>query len=171
MNRLPGFDGIVAHAAFLAQQKIPVDEDAILPYFPNLAEAVPGEFNAPPFVTAHSILFHEIQAHVALYIWPHSIKIPPNQSIPYAIPNNMFCNSQILSQKCTSEPSSEKNEASLLTMENCLFDCLQDPMRLQTRAMYEMLHHVLEDHHFDLASNLKGNTEPLYNICPKNNTA
>jgi hypothetical protein len=83
----------------------------------------------------------------------------------------MFCNSQILSQKCQSEPSSEENEASLLTMKNIFFDHLQDPMKLQTRPIYKILQHVLEDHHFDLASNLKGNTEPFYNRCPDNNTA
>jgi hypothetical protein len=43
-------------------------------------------------------------------------------------------------------------------------------MKLQTRAIYKILHDVLEDHHFDLASNSKGNTEPLCNICPENNT-
>jgi hypothetical protein len=43
-------------------------------------------------------------------------------------------------------------------------------MKMHTRAIYKNLHHILEDHHFDLASNLKGNTEPLYNRCPKNNT-
>jgi hypothetical protein len=84
----------------------------------------------------------------------------------------MFCNSQILSQKCPSEPSSEENEASLLTKENNhIFDCLQDSMKLQTRAIYEILHHILENHHFHRASNLKGNTKPLNNICPDNNTA
>jgi hypothetical protein len=43
-------------------------------------------------------------------------------------------------------------------------------VKLQTRAIYEILHHVLEDHHFDLASNSKGNYEPLCNRCPENNT-
>jgi hypothetical protein len=46
MDRLPNFDEMVAHPILFVPQKIPVDEDAILPYFPNLAEAVPGEFNA-----------------------------------------------------------------------------------------------------------------------------
>jgi hypothetical protein len=59
-----------------------MDEDAILPYFPNLVEAVPGEFNATPFAMAHDILFRKIQARVALYIWPHHIKISPNQLVP-----------------------------------------------------------------------------------------
>jgi hypothetical protein len=123
MNRLPDFDDMVAHPALIVPQKIPMDEDAILPNFPNLVEAVSSEFNATPFDMAHNIPFHEIQAHVALHIWPHSIKISPNQSGPHDIPNNMFCNSQILYQKChPSEPSSEENEASLLAMENRLFD-------------------------------------------------
>jgi hypothetical protein len=68
MDRLPDFDKMVAHPALLVPQKIPVDEDAILPYFPNLVEAVPGEFNATPFVMAHNIPFHELQVHVALHI-------------------------------------------------------------------------------------------------------
>jgi hypothetical protein len=36
MDRLPDFDEMVAHPALLVLQKIPVDEDAILPYFLNL---------------------------------------------------------------------------------------------------------------------------------------
>jgi hypothetical protein len=98
MDRLPDFDEMVAHPALLVPQKIPVDEDAILPYFPNLLETVPGKFNATPFVMAHTIPFHELQACVALHIWPHSIKILPNQSDPYDTPDDTFCNSQILSQ-------------------------------------------------------------------------
>jgi hypothetical protein len=80
MDRLPDFDEIVAHPAFLFPQKIPVDEDTILPYFPNLVVAVSGEFNATPFVMAHNIPFHELQARVALHIWPH---LSPHQSDPY----------------------------------------------------------------------------------------
>jgi hypothetical protein len=133
-------------------------------------EAVPDEFNATPFVKAHNISFQEIQARVPLHMWPHSIKIPPKKIDPYDTPSNMFCNSQIISQKCPSEPSSEEHKASLLSTETCLFDRLLDSMKLQTRAIYDILHHVLEDHHFDLASNLKGNTKPLYNRCPENNT-
>jgi hypothetical protein len=33
MDRLPDFDKMVAHPALLVPQNIPVDEDAILPYF------------------------------------------------------------------------------------------------------------------------------------------
>jgi hypothetical protein len=66
MDRLPNFGDMVAYPALLMPQKIPVDEDAILPYFPNLVEAAPGEFNATPFIMAHNIPFHEIQARVAL---------------------------------------------------------------------------------------------------------
>jgi hypothetical protein len=54
-------------------------------------------------------------------------------------------------------------------METHLFDRLQDSVKLQTTVIYDILHHVLEDHHFDLTSNSKGNTEPLYNRHPKNN--
>jgi hypothetical protein len=41
MDRLPDFDDMMSHPALLVPQKIPVDEGAILPYFPNLVEAVP----------------------------------------------------------------------------------------------------------------------------------
>jgi hypothetical protein len=68
MENVPKFDKMVAHLALLVPQKIPVDEDAILPYFPNLVETVPGDFNATPFVMAHSIPFHELQARVAFHI-------------------------------------------------------------------------------------------------------
>jgi hypothetical protein len=75
MDSLPNFDDMVVHPVLLVSQKIPVDEDAILPYFHNLVEAVTGEFNTTPFAMAHNIPFHEIQAHAALLIWPYSIKI------------------------------------------------------------------------------------------------
>jgi hypothetical protein len=136
MDRLPGFDEMVAHPALLVPQKIPVDEDTILPYFPNLVEAVPGEFNATPFFMAHNILFHELQARVALHIWPHSIKLSPDQSDPYDIPNDTFCNSQILSQKFMPKPTKEDNDASFLATENRLFDHLIDAMQDQSQAMY-----------------------------------
>jgi hypothetical protein len=45
MDHLLDFDDMVAHPPLLVPQKIPVDEDAILPYFLNLTEAVPGNFN------------------------------------------------------------------------------------------------------------------------------
>jgi hypothetical protein len=64
MDHLPDFDEMVAHPALFVPQKIPVDEDLILPYFPNLVEAVPGEFNMTPFVMSHNITFHELQARV-----------------------------------------------------------------------------------------------------------
>jgi hypothetical protein len=116
MVRLPDFHEMVAHPALLVPHKIPVDEDAILPYFPNLVEAVPSEFNATPFFMAHNIPFYELQARVALHIWPHSIKISPDKSDPYDIPNDTSCNSQILSQKCMSKPIKEDNDASLFAM-------------------------------------------------------
>jgi hypothetical protein len=81
-DRLPNFEKMVAYPVLLVPQKIPVDEDAILPYFPNLAEAVPGEFIATPFVMAHNIPFHELQARVALHIWPHSFKYHPVNQTP-----------------------------------------------------------------------------------------
>jgi hypothetical protein len=68
MDRLPNFEKMVAHPALIVPQKIPVDEDAILPYFPNILEAVPGAFNATPFFMAYNIPFHELQARVALHI-------------------------------------------------------------------------------------------------------
>jgi hypothetical protein len=158
MNRLPDFDKMVAHPALSVPQKIPVDEDAFLPYFPNLVEVVPGEFNATPFVKAHNIPFHELQARVAFHIWPHSIKISLDQSDPYDIPNDTFCNSQILSQNCNSKPTKEDNDASLLAMENCLFDHLMDAKQDQSQSMYAFVdRHV---HHF---SNSCDNAQPLHN--------
>jgi hypothetical protein len=92
MDHLPDFDEMVAHPALLVSQNIPVDEDAILPYFPNLVEAVSNDFNATPFVMAHNIPFHELQARVAFHIWPHSINLSPDQLDPYDIPHDTFCN-------------------------------------------------------------------------------
>jgi hypothetical protein len=109
-----------------------VDEYAILPYFPNLVEAAPIKFNATPVVMAHNIPFHELQAHVALHIWPHSIKITPAQSDPYDTPNDKFCNSQILSQNVMSKPTKEDNDASLLAMENHPCHHLFDAMKYQS---------------------------------------
>jgi hypothetical protein len=159
MDRLPNFDEMVAHPASLVPEKIPVDEDAILPYFLNLVEAIPGEFNATPFVMAHNILFHELQARVALHIWPHSIKISPDQSDPYAIQHDMFCDSQILSQKCMSKPTKEYNDASLLTMENHLFDRFMGAMHDQYQAMYAFVDRNV--HHL---SNSCDNAQPLHTI-------
>jgi hypothetical protein len=68
MDCLPDFGKMVAHPALRVPQKIPVDEDTILPYFPSLVEAVHGEFNATSFIMAHNNPFHELQARVALYI-------------------------------------------------------------------------------------------------------
>jgi hypothetical protein len=135
-----------------------VDEDAILPYFPNLVEAVPGELNAMPFFMAHNIQFHELQARVVLHIWPHSIKLSPDQSDPYDIPNDTFCNSQILSQNCMPKPTKEDNDASLLAMENRLFERLMDAMQDQSQAMYAFV-----DRHFHHLSNSCDNGQPLHN--------
>jgi hypothetical protein len=68
MDRLPNFDEMMAHPALLVLQKIPVDEDAILTDFTNLVEAAPREFNVTPFVMAHNILFHELQACCIVYL-------------------------------------------------------------------------------------------------------
>jgi hypothetical protein len=135
-----------------------VDEDAILPYFPNLVEAVPGEFNATPLVMAHNIQFHELQARVALHIWPHSIKLSPDQLDPYDIPNDTFCNSQILSQNFMSKPTKEDNDASLLAMENRIFDRLMDSMQDQSQAMY-----VFVNRHAHHLSNSCDDAQPLHN--------
>jgi hypothetical protein len=139
MDRLPDFDEMVAHPALLVPQKIPVDKDAILPYIPNLVEAILCKFNATLFVMAHKIPLHELQARAALHIWPHSIKISPDQSDPYDIPNDLFCNSKILSQNCMSKLTKEDNDASLLAMENHLFDRLFDAMKYQSQAMYAFM--------------------------------
>jgi hypothetical protein len=132
MDRFINFGEMVAHPALLVPQKIPVDEEAISPYFPNLVEAVPGKFNATSFVMAHNIPFHELQTRVALHIWPYSIRISPDKSNPYDIPHDTFCNSQILSQNCMPKPTKEDNDASLLAMENHLFDHLMDTMQYQS---------------------------------------
>jgi hypothetical protein len=159
MDRLPDFDEMVAHPALLIPQKIPVDEDAIVPYFLNLVEAVPGEFNATQFFMAHNIPFHELRACVALHIWPHSIKLSPDQSDPYDIPNDAFCNSQILSQNCMSKPNKKDNDASFSSMENRLFGRVMDPMQDQSQAM-----HAFVDRHIHQLSNSCDTAQPLHNI-------
>jgi hypothetical protein len=131
---LPDSDDMVAHPALLVPHNIPVDEDAILPYFPNLVEALPGEFNATPFFVAHNIPFHKSKL-VLHCIFGHTLS-SPDQSDPYDIPDDIFCNSQILSHNCPSEPSSEEDKASLLAMESHLFGHLQDSTKLQTRSIY-----------------------------------
>jgi hypothetical protein len=158
MDILPDFDEMVAHLALLVPQKIPVDEDAILPYFPNILEVVPIEFNATPFVMTHNIPSHELQARVALHSCTHSIKLSPDQSDPYDIPNYTFCNSQILSQNCMSKPTKEDNDASLLAMENRLFDRLMDAMQDQSQAMYAVV-----ERHVHHLSNSCDNAQPLHN--------
>jgi hypothetical protein len=159
MDRLPDFHEMLADPVLLVPQKFPVDEDAILPYFTNLVEAVPSEFNVTSFVIAHNIPFHEFQACFALHIWPHSIKISPDQSDPYDIPNDMFCNSQILSQNCMLKLTKEDNDASLLAIENRLFDRLFDAMQDQSQATYAFIgRHV---HHL---STYCDNAQPMHNI-------
>jgi hypothetical protein len=68
MDRLLDFEEMVTRPALVVPQKIPVDEDPIVPYFLNLVEAVSCDFNATPFFMAYNIPFHELQAPVALYI-------------------------------------------------------------------------------------------------------
>jgi hypothetical protein len=134
MDRLPDFDEMVVHPALLVPQNIPVDEDAILPYFPNLVEAVPSKFNATP-LSWHTTFCFMNSKLVLHYIWPHSIKLSPDQPDSYDTPNDTFCNSQILSQNVMSKPIKEDNDASLLAMENRLFDRLLDAMQYQSQAI------------------------------------
>jgi hypothetical protein len=82
---------------------------------------------------------------------PHLIKISPDQSYPYDIPNDTFCNSQILSQK-------EDNDASLRAMENRIFECLMDAMQDQSQAMYAFIYR-----HVHQLSNSCDNAQPLHN--------
>jgi hypothetical protein len=57
------------------------------------------------------------------------------------------------------KPTKEDNDASLLAMENRLFDRLMDAMQDQSQAMYAFVdRHV---HHF---SNCCDNAQPLHNI-------
>jgi hypothetical protein len=46
MDRLPEFNGVVAYPSLLAPQNNPSKQGAILPYFPNLVDAILVEFNA-----------------------------------------------------------------------------------------------------------------------------
>jgi hypothetical protein len=87
------------------------------------------------------------------------MKISPDQSDPYDIPNDMFCNPQILSQICMLNPTMEDNDAILLATENrLLFDHLMDVVQDQSQSMYAFVdRHV---HHF---SNSCDNAQPLHN--------
>jgi hypothetical protein len=102
------------------------------------------ESNATPFIMAHIIPFHELQARVALHIWPHSIKLSPDQSDPYGTPNTVSCNSHILSQNCMSKLTKEDDDASLIATENRIFDCFMDAMKYQSQAIYAFIDHILE---------------------------
>jgi hypothetical protein len=55
-------------------------------------------------------------------------------------------------------PTKEENNASLLAMENHLFDLLMDAMQDQSQAMY-----VFFDRHVHHFSNSCDNAQPLYN--------
>jgi hypothetical protein len=95
-DRLPDVDEMVAHPALALvphKMQIPVEEDALLSYVPNLVEAVryPAiSMRCQHFFMARNILFHELQARGALHIWPHSIKLPPDPSDPYDILNDTY---------------------------------------------------------------------------------
>jgi hypothetical protein len=81
--RIPDFNEVVAYPALLTPQKNRSKEGAILPYFPNLVEAIPGEFNATPFVMAHNIPMDEILRNAAFknLATLHKIVIRPNRSL------------------------------------------------------------------------------------------
>jgi hypothetical protein len=64
-----------------------------------------------------------------------------------------------------SKPTKEDNDASLLAMENRLFDQLMDAMKYQSQAMYAFVdRHV---HHF---SNSCDNAQPLHNSVTYSNS-
>jgi hypothetical protein len=65
MDRLHNFNGAVAYPALLAPQKNTSKGGAILSYFPNLVQDIPGEFNATPFVMADNIPIDEILRNAA----------------------------------------------------------------------------------------------------------
>jgi hypothetical protein len=56
------------------------------------------------------------------------------------------------------KPTTEDNDASLLAMENHLFDRLMDAMQYQSQAMYAFV-----DRHVHYLSNSCENTQPLHN--------
>jgi hypothetical protein len=132
MDLLPNFSGVVVYPALLAPHKIPSKEGAILPYFPNLVEAISGEFNATPFVMDQNIPIDKILRKAAFKNLPHSIKLSSDQTDPYDITSESFCNTQILSQKYRRQELDLTTafDASLLAMENRLYDqlltCIQD---------------------------------------------
>jgi hypothetical protein len=100
----------------------------------------------------------KLKSHLFEY---SSIKLSPDQLDPYDIPNYTFCFSQKLSKKRMSKPIKEDNDASLLAMENHLFDHLMDAMQDQSQTMYVFfdrhVHCII--HHL---SNSCDNAQPLY---------
>jgi hypothetical protein len=56
------------------------------------------------------------------------------------------------------KPTNEDNDASLLAIENRLFDCLMDAMQYQSQAMYAFV-----DRHAHHLSNSCDNAQPLHN--------
>jgi hypothetical protein len=138
MDRLPDFNGVVAYPALLAPHKILSKEGAILPYFPNLVEAISDKFNAMPFVMAHNIPIDKILRKAAFKILPHSIKLSSDQTDPYDIKSETFCNTQILSQQSRGQELDLTTDfdASLLAMENRLYDRLLTSLQDQPVGLY-----------------------------------
>jgi hypothetical protein len=138
MDRLPDFNGVVAYPALLVPHKIPSKEGAILPYFPNLVEAISGEFNATPFVMAHNITIDEILTKVAFKIWPHSIKLSSDQTDRHDITSETFCKTQIISQQSRGQELDLTTafDASLLAMENLLYYRLLTSIQDQSVGLY-----------------------------------
>jgi hypothetical protein len=97
---------MVDRPVLLAPQKIPVDEDASLPHFPNLVEAIRNKFDVTPsFVMAHrqhSLSRNSSSCCIAYYLTTLYQSITrPIGPLLYDIPNN-------------TEPSSEENKASCI---------------------------------------------------------
>jgi hypothetical protein len=159
MDHLPDFNDMVDHPALPVPRIFQWLKKNFTFTFPISCKLHPANSmqHRLSLRTTFPLMKSELMLHC---IFGHTLS---KYHLPYAIPNDIFCNSQILSQNCPSEPSSEEHEASLLAMENHIFDHLLYSMKLQTRAICDILHHVLEDHHFYLASNSKENTETLYN--------
>jgi hypothetical protein len=145
MDRLPDFNGVVAYPDLPAPHKIPSKEGAILPFFPNLVEAIWGEFNATPFVMAHNIPIDKILRKAALKIWPQSIKLSSDQTDFYDITSETFCNTQILSQQSGGQELdlAIAFDASLLAMEYRLYDRLLTSLQYQSVGLYAHMH-ILE---------------------------
>jgi hypothetical protein len=60
-----------------------------------------------------------------------------------------------------SKPTKEDNDASLLAMDNRLFDCLMDAMQYQSQAMYAFVDCHINVHHLSSSCD---NAQPLHNV-------